>query len=175
LSLTALYRCLAVMAETLTYRLMHPTDILNVSELIARVYNEFVASEHSSEGIKEFYRYIQPSEFLARQENNHFALISVIQNNIVGIIEVRDYNHISLLFVAPEYQRRGIAKALFHKALQICQTNEPRLFRISVNASLYAVPIYEKLGFRGIGEKQVINGISFVPMVLHLSKLKSAK
>lgn len=161
------------MAETLTYRLMHPTDILSVSELIARVYNELVASEHSPEGVQEFYRYIQPSAFLARQENNHFTLISVVQNNIVGIIEVRDYNHISLLFVAPEYQRRGIAKALFQKALQICQTNEPRLLRISVNASLYAVPIYEKLGFRGIGEKHVINGISFVPMVLHLSKLES--
>lgn len=168
LSLTALYRCLAVMAETLTYRLMHPTDVLDVSELIARVYNELVASEHSPEGVQEFYRYIQPIEFLARQDNNHFTLISVAKNNIVGVIEIRDYNHISLLFVALDYQRREIAKQLFRKAVQICQSNEPRLFRIRVNASLYAVPIYEKLGFRGIGEKQVINGICFVPMVLHL-------
>lgn len=174
-SLTALYRCLAVMAETLTYRLMHPTDVLNVSDLIARVYNELVASEHSPEGVQEFYRYIQPSAFLARQESNHFTLISVLQNNVVGIIEVRDYNHISLLFVATEYQRQGIAKELFHRAIQICQSNKPGLSRVSVNASLYAVPIYEKLGFRGIGEKQVINGISFVPMVLHLSKLESTK
>lgn len=158
------------MDESLTYRFMSSADALDVSELVARVFNQFIAPDFSYEGVQEFHRYIQPSAFLERQENVHFALISVAQNQVVGVIEVRNSNHISLLFVAPEFQRRGIAKELFHRALQICLSNEPQLSQISVKSSSYAVPIYEKLGFHPTGKKQIINGIGFIPMVLKISK-----
>jgi GNAT superfamily N-acetyltransferase len=157
------------MEKTLIYRLMQPTDILAVSKLLARVFNEFIAPEYSSQGIQAFHRYIQPTELLARQQKHHFALICVARDRIVGVIEVRNCNHISLLFVAPEFQRRGIAKELFRRALQICLSRKPFLLQISVNSSAYAVPIYEKLGFRQTGEKQIINGIGFIPMMLKLS------
>jgi len=81
---------------------------------------------------------------------------------------MRGHHHVSLLFVAPEFQRRGIAKELLRQALQICRANAPGLSEISVNSSSYAAPIYEKLGFRRAGERQVRNGIGFIPMVLKL-------
>jgi GNAT superfamily N-acetyltransferase len=156
------------MDETFTYRLMSPTDVVDVSELVTRVFNEFVAPECFPQGVQEFYRYSQPSEFLARQEAHHFALVSVVQDRVVGVIEIRFHKHVSLLFVVPEFQRRGIAKKLLSRALQICQLREPRLSKITVNSSPYAVPIYEKLGFCKIGDKQVKNGIVFIPMGLKL-------
>ena len=158
-----------VMDETFTYRVINPADVIEVSELITRVFNQFIAPEYSLEGVQEVHRYIQPSAFKARQETNHFVIISVVQDKVVGVVEVRNHNHICLLFVAPEYQRRGIAKELFHRALQICQSNEPELSEISVNSSPYAVQVYEKLGFRRTGKKQIRNGIGFIPMVLKLS------
>ena len=148
---------------------MRAKDILEVSELATRVFNEFVAPEYSSEGVQEFYRYIQPSAFRARAQTNHFGLITLEQDKVVGVIEMRDHNHVSLLFVAPKFQRRGIAKELLRRALQICRANEPRLSEISVNSSSYAVPIYERLGFRKAGGRQIRNGIGFLPMVLKLS------
>lgn len=157
------------MDEALTYRLMSPADVLDVSKLVARVFNEFNAPGYSAKGVQEFYRYSQPSAFHARQQTDHFALISVTQDQVVGMIEVRENHHVSLLFVAPEFQRRGIAKELLHRALLLCQANEPRLSEISVNSSPYAVLIYEKLGFRRTGEQQLSNGISFIPMALRLS------
>lgn len=156
------------MDETFTYRLTSTTDVVDVSELVTRVFNEFVAPECSPPGVQEFHRYSQPSEFLARQYAHHFALVSVVQDKIVGVIKMRFHKHVSLLFVAPEFQCRGIAKELFGRALQICQLREPRLSEINVNSSPHAVPIYEKLGFRKIGDKQVTNGIAFIPMVLKL-------
>jgi len=156
------------MPEALIYRLMNPTDAIAVSELASRVFNEFIAPEFSLEGVHEFQRYIQPNALLARSHANHFTVIGVVQDQVVGMIEVRDYSHISLLFVAPEYHRQGIAKTLWHKALQICLTNEPELLEVSVNSSPYAALIYEKLGFRRIGDKQVRNGITFIPMVMNL-------
>ncbi|EKU97666.1 putative acyltransferase [Leptolyngbya sp. PCC 7375] len=155
--------------KALTYRPLNVTDAREVSELVARGFNEFVAPECSSEGIQEFYRYIQPNAFRTRVQTNHFSLITLVQDKIVGVIEMRDHNHISLLFVTSEFQHRGIAKELLRQALQICRANEPRLSEISVNSSSYAVPIYEKLGFHRAGERQVRNGIGFIPMVLKLT------
>ena len=154
--------------KTLTYRPLSTKDTLEVSELVARVFNEFVAPEYSSEGVQAFHCYIQPSAFRARAQANHFSLITLKQDKVVGVIEMRDHNHVSLLFVAPEFQHRGIAKELLRRALQICRDNEPSLSEISVNSSSYAVPIYERFGFLRAGGRQVRNGISFLPMVLKL-------
>ncbi|MDV3352094.1 GNAT family N-acetyltransferase [Leptothoe sp. LEGE 181152] len=156
------------MDKALTYRPLNVTDTREVSELVARGFNEFVAPECSSEGVQEFHRYIQSNAFRTRAQTNHFSLITLDQDKIVGVIEMRDHHHISLLFVTPEFQYRGIAKELLRQALQICRANRSRLSEISVNSSSYAVPIYEKLGFRAAGERQVKNGIGFIPMVLKL-------
>ena len=154
--------------ETISYRQMKAEDILEVNNLVTRVFDESVAPEYSAEGVREFYRYIEPTAFRERAQANHFGLIAVVQTKIVGMIEMRGYNHISLLFVDRNYQRRGIAKHLFSQAIQICQAHKPQPSEISVNSSSFAVPIYEKLGFDRVGGRQVRNGIGFVPMLLDL-------
>ena len=158
-----------VAGETMTYRQMKPEDIIEVSNLVSRVFNELVAPEYSSEGVQEFHRYIEPTAFQARFQKNHFSLVALAQTRVVGMIEVRGYDHVSLLFVDHDYQRRGIAKELLYQAIRICLRFKPQLLEISVNSSPFAVPIYEKLGFYQVGERQVRNGIGFIPMILELS------
>jgi len=147
---------------------MKTEDIPEVSNLVAHVFNELVAPEYSSEGVHEFLQYIEPTAFQARYRSNHFSLIALAQTKIVGMVEIRNHDHVSLLFVAQDYQRRGIAKELLHQAIQICQEYKPRPSEISVNSSSFAVPIYEKLGFYRVGERQERNGIGFIPMILML-------
>jgi len=158
-----------VASETFAYRQMKVEDILEVSNLVASVFNELVAPEYSLEGVHEFHRYIEPTAFQTRFQTNHFNLIALAQAKIVGMIEMRNYNHVSLLFVFQDYQRRGIAKELLTQAIRICQEYKPQPSEISVNSSSFAVPIYEKLGFYRVGERQVRNGIGFIPMILKLS------
>jgi predicted GNAT family N-acyltransferase len=86
----------------------------------------------------------------------------------VGAIEVRDYNHISLLFVHMAHQRQGIARELLRRALAICCRYRPSLRQVDVNSSPNAVVAYARLGFRQRGPEQIKNGIRFVPMVLDL-------
>jgi len=158
-----------VTSETIIYRHMKAEDILEVSNLVTSVFNEFVAPEYSAEGVREFYRYIEPTALRERTQTNHFSLVALVQTKIVGMIDIRDYEHVSLLFVDRDYQRRGIAKELLFRALQICQMYEPQPTEISVNSSPFAVTVYEKLGFDQVGERQVRNGIGFIPMRLKLS------
>jgi len=44
-----------VAGDTFTYRQMKPEDILEVNNLVARVFNKLVAPEFSSEGVQEFH------------------------------------------------------------------------------------------------------------------------
>ncbi len=146
------------------------SEIEESARLIERVFMQFEAPEYSREGIDNFLSYIQSDEFMKRLRENHFDLIAKFEDKIEGIIEVRSYSHICLLFVAPEFQRRGIAKELFQRSLEICKNANPNLRSITVNSSPYALPVYLKLGFRQLTEEQTKNGIRFTPMVYFFSR-----
>ncbi len=147
---------------------MIPGEETEVCDLVSRVFNEFVAPGYAQEGIQEFFKYVKPESLLTRFQANHIFLVAVVGDKIVGVIEIRDYDHVSLLFVDPQFQRRGIARELLRRSLATCHRHKPDLAEMTVNSSPYAVPIYEKLGFRQTEPEQVKNGIRFIPMVLKL-------
>jgi len=82
----------------------------------------------------------------------------------VGMIEIRDYNHISLLFVDKEFQGEGIARELFTEALKICKLKDKSIVKIYVHASPFSIPVYQKLGFQKTGDMQEQFGIKYLPM-----------
>lgn len=152
----------------LWFRLMQSGEETRVSDLVFRVFDEFVAPDFPPEGVEEFLRYIQPDVLRQRSATNHFALLAELGDEVVGVIELRDCEHISLYFVDRAHMGRGIGNELWRRALAICRRERPDLAEISVNSSLYAVPIYERLGFRQTKPEQMVNGIRFVPMVMEL-------
>jgi GNAT superfamily N-acetyltransferase len=154
--------------DAIAIRPMQAGEETPVCELIARVFQAFVAPDLTPEGVQEFLKYVQPESLLERSQVNHFVLVGLAQDRIVGVIEVRGYQHVSLLFVDQAYQGRGIARDLWRRALDICRREKPGLAEVSVNSSPYAVPIYEKLGFRSQGPEQNVHGIRFVPMAFDL-------
>ncbi len=162
------------MAAPLTYRLMELGEEARVSDLVTRVFNEFVAPDYSAEGVREFLRYADTNLMAQRSQANHFVLLAfagmaLVGADLAGMIELRDWNHISLLFVDRPYLRQGIGRGLLQRSLEICRSRQPGLAEITVNSSPYAVPIYVRLGFEPVAAEQVRNGIRFVPMKMALS------
>ena len=90
-------------------------------------------------------------------------IIAEIDKQIVGVIEIRSYNHISLLFVNDRFHGQGVAKELWNISKDRCKEFNPDQ-KYTVNSSKYAATIYNKLGFIQCGEYQVKNGIGFIPM-----------
>ena len=159
----------AEMEAVLSYRLMKSGEESAVCDLVIRVFDEFVAAQYSDDGAQEFLKYVEPNALLERSQGDYFVLVAVLRGEIVGMIEVRDYDHISLLFVDKRFQRVGIGRELLRRALDICINHRPRLSRISVNSSPNAVTAYLRMGFRQQEPEQTVNGIRFVPMALELS------
>ena len=156
------------MTELIRYRAMQPGEERAVSRLVARVFHHHVAPLFSERGIQEFLRYIDPGAIRARFERNYLLLVATAGTQLVGAIAVRDYEHVSLLFVATAFQRQGIAGQLLERALETCRDNRPDVRRIDVNASPNAIEAYERLGFRQLCPEQIENGIRFVPMAMDL-------
>jgi ribosomal protein S18 acetylase RimI-like enzyme len=163
------------MEKTVQYRFMEPGEETGVCNLVIGVFSKFIAHQYSHEGIREFLKYVQPELLLRRCRKNHFVLLAIIQDKIVGMIEVRSNRHVSLLFVDKRFQQRGIATELLRRSLKICKLEvflkrSPELHVVSVDSSPNSIQIYERIGFRRKGPEQVKNGIRFTEMVLELPK-----
>lgn len=137
------------------------------SQLIASVFDEFVGPDYTPEGVAHFREYIAAHSFHQRmQTDNHFQLSAWLDQQIVGVIEIRDWSHISLLFVTPELHRQGIAHQLLKHALAHCESQGKLPESMTVKASPYAFSagIYGRLGFVQSEPQQEQNGITFIPM-----------
>jgi len=156
-----------VFAE-ISYREAEPKDIENMFKLIRSSFDELVAIDYNEEGINEFYKHINPLSLLERLKGEFYTYIAIYDNKVVGLIQLKENNHISLLFVEKSCQQKGIGKTLFLKSLNKCIETKPSINTITVNSSPFAVKVYEKLGFKKTKFEQNINGIRFYPMVYNL-------
>jgi predicted GNAT family N-acyltransferase len=141
-----------------------------IYELIKKVYDEFVSLDYSEDGNQFFYDWIQPSRILERQQKHRTILTAIVDSIIVGMIEIRDNNTISLLFVDKAYQGQAIAKKLFQKSLKECFKKDKKLDKFYVHASPFSIPVYNKLGFTGTDVMQENNGIKYLPMEMEIKK-----
>jgi GNAT superfamily N-acetyltransferase len=150
-------------------RLMKHGEEDAVNGLVEDVFTEFIAPLYSEEGIKEFRRYIAPVRLAKRSATNHLILVAESGTRLVGIIEVRDYEHISLLFVTRDYQSQGIARDLLDEAVRNCMHGNENVSEISVHSSPNAVDAYMHLGFEVVEGEKVESGIRYIPMKLRIS------
>jgi GNAT superfamily N-acetyltransferase len=162
------------MREIPTYRDLKPGEERKACDFVARVFNDFIASSFSQEGVRGLLSYVLPDLLRNRRAANHFVLAAELRGRIVGLIEVRNCDHISLFFVEGELQRKGIGKHLWHEALERCRVNRPDLTHITVHSSPNAVEAYSRLGFEPEGPEQTVKGIRFVSMALPLGNALDA-
>ena len=156
-------------ANSATKRL-EPSRIGEFSDFIRKVFDEFVSADYCAEGNQTFYDFIAAEEIRKRLDRGNLFLVEESGGRIIGALELRDSNHISLLFVDRAFQRKGIGKRLFKTALAHVRKQNPKSDRIEVNSSPFAKEIYEKMGFvarSGLKEK---NGIKYFELVYEIRK-----
>lgn len=151
------------MVSSLGIRSVRREELKNLSALIKDIFDEFIAVDCSRDGINEFLDFIDPNNMAKRYDRGNYLLVAVDEEEIVGMIELREFKHISLLFVKKEYHSQGIGKELVDKAMEVCKKNY-YVREITVNSCPYAVGIYEKLGFIKFSEEKFIDGIKYTPM-----------
>ena len=142
------------------------SNLKQALDLVNEVFSEFVAADYSEQGIATFQDYLKNKyeELSADLESGHKKAWGYYQNGeIIGVIATRDFSHIALMFVDKQHHRKGVARQLFDYVLADLKGNADAT-KITVNSSLYAMEVYEKLGFVKTDEQQEKNGILYIPM-----------
>lgn len=155
------------MQEQLTIRKAHSADASQISELIFKVAHSFNSSA-SGEVAPWLLASITPSAVAGNIGDPKYSyLVGFMGQTLAGVIALHDTTHVHHLFVAPEFHRQGVAAKLWQRA----KTDAIALGNsggFSVRSSEFAVPVYERFGFRVIGARAEKGGIAFVPMKLEL-------
>ncbi len=157
------------MSTPVDYRPMRVDEAPAVSAMVIAAFDEFIAPDYGPEGIAEFHRFAAADALVARIAKDHFVRVAVAGSAPVGMIEIRENNHVALLFVEKAYQHHGVATSLLELALADARAASPDLARVTVNSSRFGVRAYEKLGFRQTGAERTVNGIVFIPMARQLN------
>ncbi len=132
-----------------------------VFELIRRTADEMVCRDFNPGGPEEFYAAVR--HIVYEEPVDHLLLVAERNGIPVGMLDIRDGFHICLFFVDKSEQRQGTGRALFDEMLSRIHVPPDKI--LEVNSSLYAVPVYERLGFQAVTGVQLKNGIRFVKMI----------
>ncbi len=89
-----------------------------------------------------------------------------------GLIALRDATHLFHLFVAKQSQGSGLASQLWRLAAAY-SAQQSAGATMTVNASLNALAVYQHWGFQAQGEVQHMHGIRFLPMILQRNPASS--
>lgn len=138
-----------------TVRRLPPELLPAACELVWQVFCRFEAPEYSQEGIAEFQKTLENMEAL-----RHMPFYGAFhKGELVGVLAMREPQHISLFFVKEAWHRQGLGRLLFDA---MRRDYADQVF--TVNSSPYAVEVYRHLGFTPTDTEQLTNGIRYTPM-----------
>jgi len=131
-----------------------------------KTFLRFEADVYTPEGVQNFENFITDTTLYRMFVMGAYQMfVAVVHDKIVGMITLRDSQHISLLFVDEKYHRQGIGRALLEH-LTGYMVQEMGVHRVTVNASPYGVGFYHRVGFKDLRPQEQKDGIIYTPMEL---------
>ncbi|HMR30352.1 MAG TPA: GNAT family N-acetyltransferase [Geminicoccaceae bacterium] len=151
-----------------------------VSTLIAAAFERSIAGDLDPVGRVAFRMYVSERSISARLAGGALGLVARQGGLVVGYAEVQGRkrhltgrDHLSLLFVEPDHQRRGIGRALLRDVVRRLALLADRPAQLTVHAAPASVRAYERMGFEATGPITLKDGLRYRPMVLRLSSARS--
>jgi GNAT superfamily N-acetyltransferase len=142
-------------------------DAKRISALLTELAQEFIVRDFTDAGRAHLLAHFSVPEMPARLRSPEYRFqVADDGTALVGVVAVRAATHLQYLFVAKSHHRRGLARRLWSTARLGAIDGGTSDATFTVNASAYATPAYERLGFRCVGPAQEANGVRFQPMEL---------
>lgn len=147
-------------------------DAQAVSALIKGVAHYFTL-DPQGRGAQAFLSSIEPPAVEGYITAPNFSyLVGFVGQRLAGVVAVRDNAHLYHLFVARAFQGRGLSRDLWQHAKEAAIAAGNRT-GFTVNSTPWAVPVYQRFGFKTTGPKVETKGVAFVPMRLEPGRAQS--
>lgn len=127
-----------------------------VHDLVLEVFEDCIAKDYSLEGQAYFKAVIEEYDY----SNQHYMFYGLFEKDkLVGIIGYQD-DVITFFYVLKDKQGKGYGRQLITYVLKKVKGEY-----VYVDASPYALAIYEHLGFKKMEEMKIVDGIKTISMV----------
>jgi GNAT superfamily N-acetyltransferase len=146
-------------------RPIEESDIPEVARLLNVLSREFIVHESTPEGASTFLRENDEAGIRGYIAMGHVYHVADIDGEIAGFIAIRERTHLFHMFVSVKWQRRRVGRKLWEVARETAILNGGS-GAFTVNASNFAVPVYEAMGFVRVAPTQCVKGLFFNPMEL---------
>src|SRR6266542_822939 len=119
-------------------------DLAAVVKVFSRAVHEVAVRDYASEQLSAWAPSSPDLPQWSQRLANERVFVYETENCVVGFVAIELNGHLDLLYVHPEYQRRGIARALFEAAAEWARSRS--LTRLFTEASVTAKPFFERCG-----------------------------
>ena len=145
-----------------------PADAGEVSQMVRNVLRDEGLIRDAA---LEYPQFLRPDAILFRLQRGSLCLVALDRDplgreQIVGVVEIEELTHLSLLCVDAGHRGRGLARGLWEQARGFCREFSPGPQRFSVQALRSALPVYRRFGFVECGPPQGQHGFELIPMEL---------
>ncbi|MBU2864878.1 GNAT family N-acetyltransferase [Reinekea forsetii] len=139
------------------------SDLAEAITVIKASFETYVKASWSPTAIEVFYtKDLAVDKLESLIDNDNICLKCTVDGCISGVILFSSKRKLAYLFVSPEENGKGIARKLFDAAkLEV----DDSVDYIELTSTEYAVPVYEKLGFRKSANAFLYKDSTFQPMV----------
>lgn len=146
-------------------RLAALADVPRISALVRDLAARYIAHAFSEEAAGRLLGSMEEPAIRRYLASGYRYHVAEDNDELAGVVAVRDNSHLYHLFVAERFQGQGLARALWQVAKTASlEAGNPGVF--TVNSSRFAVGLYEKFGFVGHGEVTDESGVIHIPMKL---------
>ena len=157
--------------EDISIRRATAEDAVAISKVLRASAEAKLSHEFTDEGAKLFQQLSSPKAQAEMIDSERFIYwVAESEASILGLLSVSNKTHVFHFFVHPDELGKGIGRKLWQGYVDFLleQHSFNELVKITVNASGFAVPIYNHLGFVIDKPQFLKQGLYITPMSQYL-------
>jgi putative acetyltransferase len=140
-------------SQPITIRPYEATDASSVTRLFRASVRGIASRDYTASQIKAWAPDVIDEEQFGKRCEGKSTWVAEVEGCVAGFSDLEPDGHVDMLYVHPDYQRRGIARALLEHVERTAR--EIGLRRLYTEASITARPAFEAMGFRCIVPQSV--------------------
>src|SRR6185437_1900628 len=132
----------------ITIRPYVATDVAALTDLFRASVREIASRDYTASQVRAWAPDNINEERSRPSRDTKSTWVAELEGRIAGFSDLESDGHIGMLYVHPDFQRRGVARTLLAHIEEVARTNGMR--RLYTEASITARPVFETMGFRAI-------------------------
>ena len=135
-----------ISALAITIRPYETADAANLTSLFRDSVRGIAARDYTARQLQAWAPDVIDERAFGQRCETRITWVAEVDGRVAGFSDLEPDGHVGMLYVHPDWQRRGVARALLEHVEKTARRIDLR--RLYTEASLTARPAFEAMGFR---------------------------